>query len=955
MRKKSLNVSETKTGRTLSRVLILLFSIQIFIALTIISLISYLNSVRTIDEFAFQIVDETAREVQQELDYFLDTAELINNINVDSTRIGTLDLEDKSSLENNFYNQIDLFEYVSLLCVGTEDGEYLEVQRSDENGEYIYAAAGEETNYNLQLWKSDENQNHFEMIQEVENYDPRQRPWYRSAVEGQGSSLSPIYAYASTGEFTISANQAFYAEDGTLSGVYSANLTLEHFEKFLSTLLIGKTGQTFIVEENGFMVASSELTPLAVLENDSYKRLEAVNSEDRIISEAMKHYLEHYAEYSELDNGYKEKIKLDQELYYLEFLPFSIREDLNWVIFVVIPQSDFMGQIQKNLFQTLILIIGALMFSIFVGIITAQWAARPISNLNSAARSIAQGKWIKPIRVERDDEIGELTRSFNQMAAQLQDSFSSLENQIETQKKIEEALRESEEKFRLIIENANEGVVLFDRSGKIIEINQSASGFAKISREGILNKNVSDLFGELVFDVESAYEALQECINGNPIIGMQMKIARKDGIEKVVRGNLMPVRKNEEIIGVSMVLEDITNSIKATEEMIYLRRLLSNILDSMPSFMIGINEKRQVTHWNRQTQKYTGLGDAEVLGKDLKDVYPQLFDRVPLLEQKLQQQKLYKYSKVTWEDEEDVHYVDITLYPLLDEGYCGAVIRLDDVTEQVQTEELLIQSEKMMSVGGLAAGMAHEINNPLAGIMQNTQVIQNRLSLSLPKNQKVAEEIGTDMETIQAYIRNRGIEKMIENISESGQRAARIVENMLDFSRKSTSLYIPHDLRDLIDKTLELAANDYDLKKKFDFRNIKIIKEFDPELPDVYCDRSKIQQVIFNIIKNGAQAMSENKANGVQSRLILRLKKSGKMVVIEIEDNGPGMDEDVRKRVFEPFFTTKEVGRGTGLGLSISYFIITKHHGGKMAVESTIGKGTRFVISLPIKNYMERE
>ena len=819
----------------------------------------------------------------------------------------------------------------------------------------FFAAEGEDTNHSLQLWKSDENQNHFELLQEEPDYDPRIRPWYTAAVENAGPVFSPIYAHASTGEFLISASQAFYSEDGDLQGVFSTNLTLAYFEKFLGKLSVGKTGQVFIIEPDGLLVASSKSTPLYLPEDGDLKRLEAADSANPVIVEAAKHYFTHFGDFEAIPNRFQEKINIDQTAYYLQIVPFSGGGNLDWILLVLIPQNDFMGQILQNALHTFFLIIGSLLFSIIVGIITAQWAAKPIANLNTAAKSITRGEWIEPILLERDDEIGELTQSFNQMAAQLQDSFTSLERQIEEQKKIEEALRESEEKFRLIIENAKEGIVLFDLNGRIIEINQSAASFAQIPREEMLNKSIPDLMDELVFNGEKAYEAIQSCIYGEPIIGAQTKIIGKDGVGRILRGNLMPVKKDSDFIGVSMVVEDITKTVQAAEEMVYLRRLLTNILDSMPSFMVGINENRQVTHWNRQIQEYTGLEAAEILGRDLKEVYPQLFQRVPLLEQKLLEQKLHKYSKIKWEDVDVVHYVDVTIYPLLDEGYSGAVIRLDDVTEQVQTEELLIQSEKMMSVGGLAAGMAHEINNPLAGIMQNTQVIQNRLSGNLPKNQKAAEEIGTDMETIQAYIKSRGIEKMIDNISESGQRAARIVENMLNFSRKSESLYIPHDLRDLVDKTIELAANDYDLKKKYDFRNIKIVKEYDPQLPNVYCDSSKIQQVVFNILKNGVHAMADNKDRGIRPRLVLRLRKNGNMAVMEIEDNGPGMDDEVRKRVFEPFFTTKEVGRGTGLGLSISYFIVTKNHNGKMAVESTVGKCTRFIISLPIDNKFERE
>jgi signal transduction histidine kinase len=300
------------------------------------------------------------------------------------------------------------------------------------------------------------------------------------------------------------------------------------------------------------------------------------------------------------------------------------------------------------------------------------------------------------------------------------------------------------------------------------------------------------------------------------------------------------------------------------------------------------------------------------------------------------------------ESEGEACFSDVTVYPLLSNGVEGAVIRVDDVTERVRIEEMMIQSEKMLSVGGLAAGMAHEINNPLAGVLQNVQVIRNRISSNLPKNREVAAACGTDMETIEAYMRKRELFHMIDSVIEAGTRAAQIVANMLSFSRKSGSSLVPHDITQLLDQTVDLAENDYDLKKKHDFRRIEIVREYGRDVPPVPCERSKIQQVFLNLLKNGAEAMRENEKEK-PPRFVLRVSREEDKVRVEIEDNGPGMDEVTRKRVFEPFFTTKEVGVGTGLGLSVSYFIIAENHGGSLTVESGPGKGAKFVVCLPVE------
>ncbi|MCF6247465.1 MAG: PAS domain S-box protein [Desulfobacula sp.] len=273
-----------------------------------------------------------------------------------------------------------------------------------------------------------------------------------------------------------------------------------------------------------------------------------------------------------------------------------------------------------------------------------------------------------------------------------------------------------------------------------------------------------------------------------------------------------------------------------------------------------------------------------------------------------------------------------------------------DISDYKRTQEMMIQNEKMLSVGGLAAGMAHEINNPLAGVMQTADVMSRRLSdTKMPANIRAARKIGIYMDDINAFMIQRDIFTMIKTIKESGRRMAVIVSNMLSFARQNDVRISSHVISEVFDKTLELAATDFDLKKHFDFKMIEIKKEYDPNVPQVPCERAKIQQVLLNILRNGAQAMQEAKVENPLFIIRTKFNKPLKMVCVEIEDNGPGMDEKTMKRVFEPFFTTKPVGVGTGLGLSVSYFIITENHGGEMRVESTPGSGAKFIIRLPLE------
>ncbi|GEM_PF-4496708 len=268
-----------------------------------------------------------------------------------------------------------------------------------------------------------------------------------------------------------------------------------------------------------------------------------------------------------------------------------------------------------------------------------------------------------------------------------------------------------------------------------------------------------------------------------------------------------------------------------------------------------------------------------------------------------------------------------------------------DITDRKRAEALMIQTEKMITVGGMAAGMAHEINNPLAGMMQSAQVIKHRLSGTVPANFKAAKAAGISFDALDIYLEERGILGFLDTIHDTGERAARIVRNMLNFVHERSTEKEYYDICRIVDQTVELAVNDYSLEKKYDIRKIRITRKY-PDLPvNVLCDESNIQQVFFNLIKNAAQAMAETPPDCPE--ITIEVGKEPGAVCIRFEDNGPGMEPDMVNRIFEPFYSTKAVNEGTGLGLSVSYFIVVQDHGGSMEARSTKGKGSVFIIRLP--------
>lgn len=386
----------------------------------------------------------------------------------------------------------------------------------------------------------------------------------------------------------------------------------------------------------------------------------------------------------------------------------------------------------------------------------------------------------------------------------------------------------------------------------------------------------------------------------------------------------------------------------ADDEIRHLKNYLANIIDSMPAVLVGMDTQETVTQWNRQAEATTGIAASEALGRPIAQVLPDFSPWIEALRTEVAQHRPASREKVFIDKQGERLYFDLMLYPLVANCVQGAVLRIEDVTERSRIQGMMVQTEKMMSVGGLAAGMAHEINNPLGIITQAAQNIERRVSPDLAANREAAAESGISLADLQVYFEKRKIPEFIASIREASARASRIITNILRFSRSADSVLKPASLAGVLEQSLELAANDYDLRKRFDFRNIEVVRDFATDMPDVPMVEIEIEQVALNLLKNAAQAINAVPGESAP-RIVLRLTREEHHAVLTVEDNGPGMEEAIRRRVFEPFFTTKEPGIGTGLGLSVSYMIVTQNHNGLMEVESAPGNGARFIIRLPLE------
>jgi signal transduction histidine kinase len=241
-----------------------------------------------------------------------------------------------------------------------------------------------------------------------------------------------------------------------------------------------------------------------------------------------------------------------------------------------------------------------------------------------------------------------------------------------------------------------------------------------------------------------------------------------------------------------------------------------------------------------------------------------------------------------------------------------AILIFHDVTDRVSLERQVQQTEKMVAVGLLAAGVAHEVNTPLTGISSYTQLLRSQMD---PKDARI---------------------EWLDKIEKQTFRGAKIVSNLLNFARAGGSDDASLDVSKVVADVLSLVEHQLDKAR------VRVVKELSPDLPSVLGSENKIQQVLFNLILNARDAMPSG------GWLTLKTFVDGRDVVVEVSDTGEGIPEADLPRIFDPFFTTKDVGQGTGLGLAVSYGIV-QEHGGSIRATSARGQGSRFAVRLPIE------
>lgn len=521
---------------------------------------------------------------------------------------------------------------------------------------------------------------------------------------------------------------------------------------------------------------------------------------------------------------------------------------------------------------------------------------------------------------------------------------------ITERKRAEQEIREAREFLNSIVNAIGDPVFVKDDRHRFIVVNDALCTLIGRPREAILGRSERDFFPAEQVDGFWKSDAL--VLATGQEISMEEDITNGRGELRTMvtkKTSCSDARGHQRVVG---VVRDITERKRMERVLEISEEKFRRIVEASPTAMffyrLEPDGRLLLTGANPAADALVGFDHQALVGKSLEEVFPGLAGTAyPALYRQVAQERLGPQSyEAPYQDGRLSGDYDVRVFRT---GPGSIVVDILDVTERTRLQEMMIQSEKMASVGGLAAGMAHEINNPLSSILQAAQVCLMQLDPGLTANQEGAAACDCTVEAVRCYLEKRRVFKFLAGIQEAGQRAAGIVSSMLEFARKSESRRAPADIGDILDRSIELASTDYDLKKNYDFRHLTIIRRYGAGLPKVTCTRTEIEQVLLNLLKNAAQAMAGHQSGTIEPTIVLETSLGERGVRIEVSDNGPGMTDEVRRRVFEPFFTTKEPGLGTGLGLAVSYFIITANHGGTIRVESEPGRGATFIIELPLE------
>jgi len=418
-------------GVTLHRLLIVPFILQIFTVVGVVGYFSLRNGQQAVNDLAYQLMDKVNRLVTQHLDSYLSTPQEINQLNIDAIQLGILDLQNFDTAGHYLWKQMQVYD-VSYIGYALTTGELVASGRYLDGRGVTIDELSSRTQGKAYTYATDNQGDRTRVLRVYDNYQPLTESWYTYAVKAGKPVWSPVYTWNDpAGHLLITASHPIYNQNNKLIGVFGADFLLTKISHFLRSLDISPSAKIFIIEHDGKLIASSSTEKPFTLLQGKAQRLNVLQSQDALIQTTAKYLYNEFSSFATINISQELSFQHDNERHFVRVTPWKDTLGLDWLVVVVVPESDFMAQINENTKITIIFCFSAMLLATLLGMLTSRWITQPIRELSAASKAIAYGDLDQKVEIKGVRELDVLSQSFNRMALQLKESFEQLETRVE--------------------------------------------------------------------------------------------------------------------------------------------------------------------------------------------------------------------------------------------------------------------------------------------------------------------------------------------------------------------------------------------------------------------------------------------------------------------------------------------------------------------------------------------